>query len=87
MHTIGSAYLVIIYFHRSKEILDLIARMLCFTNDQKVTVGLLVATRKINPVGYLSSFIGGIVGSGSAGSEEEIKLPEVAIVLFCINIV
>lgn len=53
--------------------------MLCFTDEQKVTVGLLVAPRNVNvnPVGYISSLFGGIVGRSTADYDEDIRIPEV----------
>lgn len=63
--------------NRSKEILELIGRMLCFTDEQKVAVGLLVAPRNVNPVGYISSLIGGMVTGPGNRPEEDIKIPEV----------
>ena len=41
-----------------------------------MAVGLLVAPRNVNPVGYISSLIGGIV-SGPGNRHEDVKLPEV----------
>ncbi len=71
------ANLLVSYFkrRRSLEVMELIAKVLAFGDEQKVAVGLKVA-----PTNLISSLFASVIGSGSAASapqEVEVRHPSV----------